>query len=162
MFNFYKLPEGKLEKSITAQDPGWIVRDALIRPNKNTILLQQQRDRVLLTSLSRYTEIDFSHPDQRRIISQEAGSDAINVVQGISSFFEVTADGNWLIGLQPSGSKTSTGADLTQVVAWNIDTKEKVVICKKENINCFDVRVYNPLKMTTVSREEAIAKSIPY
>lgn len=159
LLHFYRLPEGALERSIIAQDTGWLVRDALIRPVNKTIVIHQQ-DKSLPPYLSRYTEINPQKQDQRNIISQEAGfSYAENIMNGNSSSFEITQDGAWLIGLQPSGSKGLIGEDLAQIIAWNIDTKERVVICQKENINCHDLRVYNPSKLRVVSSEETVAKS---
>lgn len=160
LLNFYKLPEGKLEKSIIAQDPGWVVRGALIRPNKNTVIIQQL-DKLISSPLYRYTEIDPKQPNQRKIISEEAGVSALAIISanGGSSTFEVTQDGAWLIGLQPSGSKSNLGEDLNQIAAWNIDTKERVVICKQEKVDCTNLRVYNPLKLRPVSSNETLAKS---
>lgn len=159
LLNFYKLPEGKLEKSIIAQDPGWVVKSALIRPNKNTIIIHQQ-DKIVFPSFSRYTEVDPKQPNQRKIISEEAGTSALsNIISGGNNTFEITQDGTWLIGLQPSGSKSTLGENLIQIIAWNIDTKEKVVICQKEKINCVYLRVYNPLELRAASSEETIAKS---
>lgn len=158
LFNFYKLPEGTLEKSITAQDSGWIIRDALIRPNKNTILVHQQ-DKVLLPTRSRYTEIDPQQPSQRRIISQEAGTGAQEELLGNTNSFAVTPEGTWLIGMQPSGSKGVLNKDLIQIVAWNIDTKEKVIICQKEGVNCSSFRIYNPSQLRLVTPQETAVKS---
>lgn len=135
--HLYDINTGNITSSIPLTENEWITTEALIRPKKDTVIVLQ-RNTLLPDFTARYLEVN-PKTLAKTVISEEEGTTS---EVGI---FAVTSDGNWIIGHQPSKEKIENYPDLgKKISAWNIETKEKIVLCES---NCYSFKVYNPYKL---------------
>lgn len=134
--HLYDINTGNITSSIPLTENDWITTESLIRPKKNTIIVLQ-RSTLLPDFIARYVEVN-PKTLAKTVISEEEGASEVGN-------FAITFDGNWIIDYQPSKEKIKDYPSFLQKIsAWNIDTKEKIILCES---NCYSLRVHNPYEL---------------
>lgn len=144
ILHLYSLLDMQEVKNTTLPFNGWITVDAQIRPLKNTLILHEQ-DSPFPPYKSRYVELDLENLSNPKAISEEPGLDpSASQIIGEGSF-GLTPDGKWLVAPQPVDVQSGGTSDVHyKIVAWNLDSLEKVIICES---NCNSLRVFNPSRI---------------